>query len=787
MVSQKRSCHKEAVPRQNSNGCFSDDFPAIISVFQSPEGIKPPILKKLYCLLVGISANVKWSPKNTVGSGYFGLETCYIGIKVTFEDVCVLSNSLFAELAERFEKISSTLLDISENESRSENESESDLHLFDDVEVVNLLLRCCMLLLTLLAAQQNLMLEKGQILLRVIKKLCSPIWVENKGKHVFIYNKSVFRRCDPGSKGCSTSFAEDFTASLQILEPCNPLHFFMSAMLEVFVDECFVNGHLRRYFKMICSVASKNETLLNPHPSQGDFGIVMEAICNHFILSFSDKQAFDDFLSRLFSAHAEENRYSFVAPALSVSTAVSLLFCPIMISGPKYMQAHLIFMVSRATQAVMKIESLKPDRKLVNCFLAIFEKSVSLYKLRMSYLQKDGYSTSASECAISGTSDETAHLPFDFLISLDTKKRFDGLLAKLNHASNQRLHDRFSKIKSELVCSSIRVVKEFQNVYGISCHDDILAISTCLIHQVSGSFDEITMYSMEAMTMQDIYLLASLLKLMGTSLLGVIWCLRNNNDLCCLNTLKDFSSSKEYDFILGAVTCFRDFPTDLPLQQYLSNVLSCHSEGSKDSKMMFLHFAGLMSLSFACGLDCLVKGSLLTILGLLNLFIFEEGGLDALNKMVDSKTGSLSSGFPVVRIQETMVDQNPSIVVASKFQKIRSLYSRMNDNRCKEVANVSSQSGLATGSHMEAVVGLEEETEETSNGEIFLSCMMGERTSGFEDLADFIECKQGKDYTAWLKNRQRYRKRRFEKLAVLKWKRRKKTLKTMKGRSRNQA
>lgn len=197
------------------------------------QGIKPPILKKLYCLLVGISSDVKWTPKNTVGSGYFGLETCYSGIKVTFGDVCMLSNSLFGELAERFEKISSTSLDISENKNQSENKSESDLHLFDAVEVVNLLLRCCMLLLTLLAAQQNLMLDKGQILLRVVKKLCSPSWVENKGKHDFIFNKSVFSRCDLGNKGCSTSFAEDFTASLQILEPCNTLHFFMSTMLEV--------------------------------------------------------------------------------------------------------------------------------------------------------------------------------------------------------------------------------------------------------------------------------------------------------------------------------------------------------------------------------------------------------------------------------------------------------------------------------------------------------------------------------------------------------------------------
>ncbi|XP_073146838.1 uncharacterized protein [Henckelia pumila] len=777
MVSKKSSCQKEAVPGQSSNRCFSDDFLTIISVFQSPEGIKPPILKKLCCLLFGISSNVKWSAKNTVGSGYIGLETCYSGIKVTFGDVCVLSDSLFAELTERFEKLSSTLLNISANKSHSEYEFESDFHLFDSVEVVSLLLRCCMLLITLLAAQQNLMLDKGQIILRVVKKLWSPSWVANEGKQALIFNKSVFQRCDHGSEGCSTSFAEDFTASFQILEPCNPLHFFTSTMLEVFVDECFVNGPLRRYFKMICSVASKNETLLNPCPYQEDFGIVIEAICNHFILSFSDKQPFEDFLSRLFSAHAEESRYSFVAPALSVSTAVSLLFCPIMTSGPKFMQAHLIFMVSKATQAVTKNEILKPDRKLVNCFLAIFEKSVIFYKSQMSYLQKNGYSTIASGCATSATSNDIAHLPFDVLISLDTKKRLDSLLAKLNHASNQNLIDRFSKIKSEMVCSSIRVVKEFQHVYDIWCNDEILAILTCLIHQVSGSFGEITRHSMEAMTMQDIYLIASLLKLMSVSLLGVIWCLRNINGLCYLNTLKDFSSSKEYDFILGAVTCFRDFPIDLPLQQHLSNVLSCHSEGRKDSKMMFLHFSGLMSLSFVCGLDCLVIGSLLTILALLNLFIFEEGGLDALNTMVNSKTGSFSSEFPAVRIQETTVDQNSSIVVASKFQKIRSLF-----ERCKEMENVSAQSVLATESHMETIVVLEEETEKASNGEVFLNCMMGERTSDFEDLVDFVACKPGKDYSSWLKNRQRYRKWRFEKLGVLRWKRRKKTLKTTKGR-----
>lgn len=84
---------------------------------------------------------------------------------------------------------------------------------------------------------------------------------------------------------------------------------------------------------------------------------------------------------------------------------------------------------------------------------------------------------------------------------------------------------------------------------------------------------------------------------------------------------------------------------------------------------------------------------------------------------------------------------------------------------------------------MEQVSDLEEETEETSNGEIFLKCMakMDGTNSDFDDLVSFVECKPGKDYLAWSKNRQRFRKWKFEKMAVLRWKRKKKTWKTLKG------
>jgi hypothetical protein len=79
----------------------------------------------------------------------------------------------------------------------------------------------------------------------------------------------------------------------------------------------------------------------------------------------------------------------------------------------------------------------------------------------------------------------------------------------------------------------------------------------------------------------------------------------------------------------------------------------------------------------------------------------------------------------------------------------------------------------------ESIDGTEEETVETCNGKIFLNCVLddSQNLSDHDDLADFIECKQGKDYNGWLKDRQRYRNWRSQKMAVLRWKKKIKTLK----------
>ncbi|KAL8485922.1 hypothetical protein ACS0TY_027998 [Phlomoides rotata] len=761
---QNRKRKREFMADSQRNRKRKTAFNTIFPDIQSPQGMKSPALKNVYSFLVQLCSNAEWSINNAVDSHSFDIEICHGDITVTFEDISELANVMFKELEERFEHLFSKLGGISADEDLVE--SSSSLGLFDAMEVLNLLFRCCMLLIMLLEARLNLILEKGQILLRILGKLFSPNLVKDTRGNAFVFEKSFFHECTPVDNGCSASSVEGFTASLQFLEPYDPLLVFKTTMLEVFVDELLAHRQLTGYFMIINSAAGIDERLFIPRSVLCGTGIVIEAICNHFILSFSDKKAL---LSQLFFMHAIKLNNPYRAPELGVNAAVSLLLNPIMVSAPKYVQAHLISLVSEAVH--IDVKSVKPDRKLSNCFLSSFEKSVCLYRTHMSRLETDGYSVLHGGCTSSSPRDIVSP-PFESYISPDTKNKIDTLISRLDNSSNQDPCDSFFRMKSDLVSSSMRFVKECQSVYDISCPEEIFAIVSYLILKASESYDENAMLPTEATTLQHLYPLASILKLMSISLLQAIQCLRHSDDSRSPKTLKGFTSCKEYNFIINTITCFRDLDISLPLQEVLSSQMSSHSMRHVDSKMMFLHFSGLMSLSFVSGLECLVKACLLSILAVLNLFVFEEGDLDALQSLVDSNKESSSPESPVVIVQETVVDRNNSLVVASKFHKIRS----------RLLSAIDNKHNGGSASNMEAAECLEEETEETINGEIFLKCMLKmDDVSKFDDLVDFVECEQGKDYSSWLKNRQRYRKRKSEKLAVLRWEKKKKTWRSLKG------
>lgn len=149
-----------------------------------------------------------------------------------------LSDILFEELDRRFKRFFSDLHELSY--------SGTDIRT-GVVEELTLLLRCCLVILSLLACDQNLLSEKGRVLLFIVKVLTSLDAIgdcESERRKSFSFEKSVSRECGDG--GCTTSVAEDFAASLCFLEPSDPCRPFLCSLLEVIVNHSKFTLFLRR-------------------------------------------------------------------------------------------------------------------------------------------------------------------------------------------------------------------------------------------------------------------------------------------------------------------------------------------------------------------------------------------------------------------------------------------------------------------------------------------------------------------------------------------------------------
>ncbi|XP_062152993.1 uncharacterized protein LOC133861263 [Alnus glutinosa] len=735
---------------------------ALISAIQSPEDLKPPLTKAIYSLLLHLSLTEPFYRSNSS--------------EADFRDVHKLSDILFEELDRRFKRFFSDLHELSY--------SGTDMRT-GVVEELTLLLRCCMVILNLVACDQNLLLEKGRVLLFVVKVLISLDAIGNceseseserrKRRSCVSFEKSVSLECGDG--GCTTSVAEDFAASLCFLEPSDPCRPFLCALLEVLADELLTSRSLRQYLMLVDVTSSKNEVLFTCHFSHCDIGSVLEVVSAHFVLSVSDEQAFDNFFNSLVWQHDKGCRF----PELSLTSAISLLLNPIMLSAPKMFQAHVISLVSEAIGIGMASKNLRPDLRLMDWYLTAFERSVFLYTRHMSSLQMDG-NPIGSKASANLRMLERSQPTFDSYIQQATRNKIDRVVSKSDDLWDSYLHNMFFGTKSDLVAGSLLYMKENQHVFDELCRDEILSILDCIILRAfSDDVSDTVLYKKGETSSQDIYLLASILKLLSSSLVQAIWCLRHSGNLGCLKTLENASSCKQYDFMVGIIRRFRQFNICLPVQRFLSDMMKTNARHN-ESKWMLLHFSGLLSLSFNSGLNFLVKGCISVMMALMNLFVFEEGDLLALRSLLATRLEAFSSKLSDDEVREPLVDQKSSRRVASRFRKIQTLHLRSFHQIMENEQVQASQNVSILNQMKESIDGTEEETVETCNGNIFLNCVLegSRKLSDYDDLADFIECKRGKDYSGWLKDRQRYRNRRSLKMAVLRWKKKIKTLKFIK-------
>ncbi|KAL5979430.1 hypothetical protein ACLOJK_019329, partial [Asimina triloba] len=123
----------------------------------------------------------------------------------------------------------------------------------------------------------------------------------------------------------------------------------------------------------------------------------------------------------------------------------------------------------------------------------------------------------------------------------------------------------------------------------------------------------------------------------------------------------------------------------------------------------------------------------------MNLFMLEEGNLDALKPLLGYAEKPSVYASCLTKLSELKLEDDPG----SNFSGA-------------QAAPHGTLPNALDNETMEGDDGQVQNEDEICNGEDFLKCR-GVSLDQDGDLADFIACKPGKDYASWWKRRQRYR------------------------------
>ncbi|KAF5732801.1 hypothetical protein HS088_TW17G00333 [Tripterygium wilfordii] len=709
-------------------GCNSDG-----STRKIPEqGLKLPIIKSLYYLLVNLSQNepLSWINWETTDLDQLDRQFSQLQFKGTY----TISSVLFKELDRRFRELFSDSHEV----SASLAHRHADLHMdmSTSAEELTMLLRCCMVILTFLGPEHRLLM--GQDIVSVLSRLVS----------------------------ICVSEADDrsLVASTCISEPSDPCRALLCALLEVSADELLAHKNLREYFMRIDSAS---ETIFKHHFGLGDLGCILELISAHFILSVSNELAYKNFISRLFWSCSK----CYMDPEMSLSSSLALLLDPIMLSAPKMLLAYQILLVSESIGISVTSDKMRPDFGLINYHTA-FERSVTFYARHIASLHMDCQTLSTDFLTKSRMLGSNCQPLFETFLSSATREKLFHLLTKTNDSCDLSFRNMSSLTKLDVVAASMAYVKESLPVFNSTYEVEILSILRFIILRVSSDdINDAGLLKNRKTSTEDMYLMASILKLMSCSMLQILWYLSHRGNSGSVPTSKDAMSCKEYEAMMGIIGCFQQFGVHLPVPKFLYDIMESHPSRHKESKWMLLHFASLLSFSYISLIDFLVKDCIFAMMVVLVLFTFEEGNLDALSSMLHSGLESCTSSM---KKEKVMADKKCSKTITSNFHKNwmhlrRSL--RISNKRMQDQEDMESAS-------------IEEESDKSCNGESFLRCRLEglQKLSDVSDLADFIKCQSGKDYSLWLKNREKFRQWKLERVQGLRRKKKKSVWKYLKGK-----
>lgn len=561
----------------------------------------------LYTLLVQLSSQIVADSSNEV-------------------DFSHLVDALFRRLQVRFQQLFSALCNV-DSVSAYRQQSQILSSICSTSKELYLLLRCCLVIITLPQIDQSLVLDKCTFLLMVFTRLRSLHVIRVGVNDDEIRFKETFSRKSTFPDGFTSSVDEDFVAYLSFLKPSHSCTSMLCELIEVFADEFMIRKSLRENL-LLFGVLSSRDMLFSSQSRNGDVRNVMELITCHFILSFSNEQVCDSILDRLSWDYRMDRRVS----QLGINQCVLLLLDSSFLSAPAIFQSHLILMVSEAIGIDSVCMSTSADGGLMNCYMLVFERSVILYAKHIYALHIDEDSPGISHPDLQAHG-KTLHSSIDLFLRPATRRHFDQLLTKLDDSWHYCAKNATSCVKADLRYMSFDYLKENKGLFSELCKDKILSFMKALIMVASEEAIDTASCEKVQASLPHMFLIGSILKSMNASLLQAIRYLQKCGEMGNPKILKNFPDSKEYNFIVRVISCFRKLNDSVtfPKNPLAHDLLQGNKVKHSESKQMLLHFCSFLSLSFRYKLEFLVKGCIFTLMTLLNLIIFEDGNLDCID------------------------------------------------------------------------------------------------------------------------------------------------------------
>uniref|UniRef100_A0ACD5X6R5 Uncharacterized protein n=1 Tax=Avena sativa TaxID=4498 RepID=A0ACD5X6R5_AVESA len=505
----------------------------------------------------------------------------------------------------------------------------------------------------------------------------------------------LLRRLDHADPDLATRCAGRLRAFIHSIHSRDPDPSFVPA-LELLFENLLDANQLRSYTMIDDDAIQKGSMIYMMAKScQYEHRVRLDLMSHHFISSVQDKR---QFLGALDWSEKATQRI----PELGLGAAISLVRRSYLFSMPVIAQAHFVLLASRCVA--------NGDLDL---HLQVFQHAMSAYLIYLPALgvfDRNNAVKTPFSCYANMRQANSC-------IPDATNQKLDCEINRLLSCCKAHLDDSLHIKEMDVfdICASF--IEENQHIFPEQLRQEAVILVKSIVSNSLDCAKQKETHGLNVSVSEEIIYLAAVLRLMGSSFLEILNCLRK----------KRAEHDVQHVLYISETICL--------LGQYEANGLNSHdlfgmSENAVDWErplmLMLFHFASLLVFCLRMRFGFLWKGCIIMIMMAMNLVIDEERSLSAFQFLIASEDSAISSIHQEDSLKCSF-RRKSSTAIAAQFNNLRKL-------------RVRGDSSLGTPQRSKSRDG-------RAFFESIPSCK--QNSSEWDDLVDFVECKEDVDYSSW--------------------------------------